>query len=149
MDVLLLVLRIALAALLYTFLGAVLVVLWRDLRQAAAAHGISRPAGQLIVLAAADEGPKVGTAFALLPVTPIGRAPTSVVLVPDGYASAQHALLSWREGQWWLEDLGSRNGTLLNGEPITKAAVVSAGDVITVGRTQLKVELDYGSGPRQ
>nr|MBP6804905.1 FHA domain-containing protein [Chloroflexota bacterium] len=41
----------------------------------------------------------------------------------------------------WLEDLGSRNGTLLNGAPLVETAVISAGDVITIGGTDLKVEL--------
>jgi pSer/pThr/pTyr-binding forkhead associated (FHA) protein len=51
-------------------------------------------------------------------------------------------LLTLREGQWWLEDQGSRNGTLLNGTRIAGPTVVSAGDVIGVGRTQLKLELE-------
>ena len=62
------------------------------------------------------------------------------MVLNNGYASGEHALLSWRGGQWWLEDLGSRNGTLLNEAPLTDTAVVSAGDVISVGGTQLKLE---------
>lgn len=141
MDVLLLALRILLAVLLYAFLAAVLALLWRDLRQAAAGREIARPGGQLVVLHTADEALAVGTTFALQPVTSIGRAPANAVPVPDTYASAQHSLLTWREGQWWLEDRGSRNGTLLNGMCIDGPTVVSAGDVIGVGRTQLKLEL--------
>jgi hypothetical protein len=141
MDVLLLALRILLAVLLYAFLAAVLALLWRDLRQAAAGREIARPSGQLVVLHTADEALAVGTTFALQPVTSIGRAPANTVPVPDTYASAQHSLLNWREGQWWLEDRGSRNGTLLNGTCIGGPTVVSAGDVIGVGRTQLKLEL--------
>ncbi|NLE99729.1 MAG: FHA domain-containing protein, partial [Anaerolineales bacterium] len=62
------------------------------------------------------------------------------------YASAQHALLTWREGQWWLEDLGSRNGTQLNDELVDAPTVVVTGDIIRIGRARLKVELDYGPG---
>ncbi|MEA3341299.1 MAG: FHA domain-containing protein, partial [Chloroflexota bacterium] len=58
------------------------------------------------------------------------------------YASTQHTLLTWREGQWWLEDQGSRNGTRLNSARISSPTVVSTGDVIGVGHTELKLELE-------
>jgi hypothetical protein len=45
-----------------------------------------------------------------------GRAPTSSVRIDTGYVSAQHAALRWSRGRWVLRDLGSRNGTYLNGE---------------------------------
>jgi hypothetical protein len=142
MDVLLLALRLLMAVLLYAFLAAVLVMLWRDLRQATAGREAARPGGQLVVLHAADEALAVGTTFSLQPLTSIGRSPTNTIPIPDTYASAQHALLTLREGQWSLEDLDSRNGTLLNGVRIDGPTVVSAGDVIGVGRSQLKLELE-------
>jgi pSer/pThr/pTyr-binding forkhead associated (FHA) protein len=142
MDILLLALRLLMAILLYAFLAAVLVMLWRDLRQATASREAPRPGGQLIVLDAADEVLAVGATFPLQPLTSMGRSPTNTIPIPDTYVSAQHTLLTLREGQWWLEDLDSRNGTLLNGTRIGGPTVVSAGDVIGVGRTQLKLELD-------
>jgi len=142
MDIVLLALRILLAILLYAFLAAVFVMLWRDLRQAATSREATRPGGQLVVLSAADDALAAGTVFHLQPVTSIGRSPNNTISIPDTYASAQHTLLTWREGQWWLEDRDSRNGTLLNGARISGPAVVSAGDVIGVGRTQLKLELE-------
>jgi hypothetical protein len=142
MDILLLVLRVLLAILLYAFLAAVMAMLWHDLRQATTSREIARPGGRLVVLHATDDALAAGTAFPLQPVTSIGRSPANTVSVPELYASAQHSLLALREGQWWLEDRGSRNGTLLNGTRITGPTVVSAGDVIGVGRTQLKLELD-------
>ena len=142
MDVLLLVLRLLLAILLYAFLAAVMVMLWRDLRQATAVREAPHSNGQLVVLRASDDALAVGTAFPLQPVTSIGRAPANTVSIAEPYASAQHSLLTLREGQWWLEDCGSRNGTLLNGTRITGPTVVSAGDVVGVGHTQLKLELE-------
>ena len=144
MDVLLLALRILLTILLYAFLAAVLLILWRDLRQATTDNEPTRPrsGGQLIVLHVPDEKLAVGTAFPLQPVTSIGRSPINTIPLPDSYASSQHTLLTWREGQWWLEDQDSRNGTLLNDTRISSPTVVSAGDVIGVGRTKLKLELE-------
>ena len=141
MDILLLILRLLLAILLYAFLAAVLLMLWRDLRQSVKGREVAAPGGQLVVLQAADETLGAGTAFPLQPVTSIGRSPSNTAQIPDDYASAQHALLTWREGQWWLQDRDSRNGTLLNSTRISGPTVVSAGDVIGVGRTQLKLEV--------
>ncbi len=141
MNVLLLALRLLLALLLYAFLATVLVMLWHDLRQTTTSREVTRPGGRLVVLHTADETLAEGTAFPLQPVTSIGRSPTNTIPIPDAYASAQHALLTWREGQWWLEDWDSRNGTLLNGTRINSPTVVSTGDVIGVGRIQLKLDL--------
>jgi pSer/pThr/pTyr-binding forkhead associated (FHA) protein len=144
MDILLLVLRLLLAGLLYAFLGAVLLILWRDLRQSTAERPETRPESRLVVLdgaGEADDRLAAGTVFSLQPVTSIGRSASNTVVIPDTYASSQHALLTWREGQWWLEDRNSRNGTRLNGEPVEEPALVSAGDVIGVGRTKLKLEV--------
>lgn len=143
MDILLLVLRLLLAGLLYAFLGAVLILLWRDFRHATTERGATPSTGHLVVLqTGGDETgePALGTRYPLRPVTSIGRAPANTVVIPDTYASSQHALLVQREGQWWLEDRNSRNGTTLNGQRIQASVIVSSGDVIGVGRTQLKLE---------
>ncbi|MFO7743611.1 MAG: FHA domain-containing protein [Anaerolineae bacterium] len=144
MDILLLVLRLLLAGLLYAFLGAILLVLWRDLRQATAERQATHPESRLVVLEAPEEAAdrlSADTAFRLQPVTSIGRSVSNTVVIPDTYTSSQHALLTWRDGQWWLEDRDSRNGTRLNGNPVQEATLVSSGDVIAVGRTQLKLEV--------
>jgi pSer/pThr/pTyr-binding forkhead associated (FHA) protein len=145
METLLLILRLLAAALLYGFLAAVFVLLWRDLKNTGEDQQATRPSGRLVLLDETEQGQ--ATAFQLLPVTSIGRAPNNTVPIADSYASGQHALLSWRESQWWLEDLSSRNGTLLNEERIVAPSVVASGDIIQIGRVHLKVELEYGPGP--
>lgn len=142
-DTVLFALRVALALLLYAFLAAAFWLLRRDLlgaaREAAARR---RRYGRLTVVEAPDASLPPGTRFPLLPVTSLGRSPSNTITLPDGYASAEHALLVYRGGQWWLQDQGSRNGTSLNGEPVVSDVVVSAGDIIGIGRVQLKIELD-------
>lgn len=141
METALLGLRILLAVLLYTFLAIVVATLWQELRQTASPRQPARPAIQLVVVESADESVAEGAVFPLQPITSIGRLPGNAVTIADSYASGHHALLVWRDSQWWLRDQDSRNGTLLNGHPITSPTVVSAGDVIHVGRTQFKLEL--------
>ncbi len=137
----LLILRLVLAILLYAFLGSVFWILWRDLRQDDRREVRERPQGRLVIIASSVPELEVGTTFSLQAVNSIGRSPTNTIAIPDRYASAQHSLLSWREGQWWLEDRNSRNGTLLNDTPISMPTIVSAGDVIGIGHTRLKLEL--------
>lgn len=146
MDILLLAMRLLLVILLYAFLGAVLFTLWRDLRQTAVSRETDRSKGELIVLHAPEDedgAPTVGTVFPLQPVTSIGRSPNNTIVISDTYTSGHHALLTWREDQWWLEDRNSRNGTLLNDTRISAPTVVSAGDVIGVGRIRLKLAVSY------
>jgi len=142
MDILIFAVRLLLTALLYLFLVAVLIVLWRDLRAATQAPAaIQERKARLIALASCD-GLEEGAALALQPFTTLGRGPANTIVVPDTFASAEHALIAWRGGQWWLEDLDSRNGTRLNDVSVTAPTVLGAGDVISIGQVKLKVEID-------
>jgi pSer/pThr/pTyr-binding forkhead associated (FHA) protein len=140
--VVLLILRLVSAGLLLAFLGLFAWLIYRDLQVTTAVlQQKQQVAGQLRVIANELAAPAIDTMFPLRPLTSIGRSQSSQIVIDDGYVSQEHALLVERSGQWWLEDLGSRNGTLLNGVPLTETAVVSSGDVITIGSVQLKVEL--------
>ncbi|MBI4533521.1 MAG: FHA domain-containing protein [Candidatus Melainabacteria bacterium] len=73
----------------------------------------------------------------------IGRGPSNQVIVPDDtFASRNHAWITYEDGEFWLEDLGSTNGTLLNGHPVVKRQVLSSGDKIRVGHTELTFEVE-------
>jgi hypothetical protein len=137
----LLVLRLAGGLLLLLFVGALFMLMRRDMALTAAQVAARQhPHGRLTVISVEEVALEVGTAFPLLPITTFGRAPTNTVQLPDSFASGRHALLTLRTGRWWLEDAGSRNGTTLNGQLLEEPTVVSAGDVIGVGRVEFKVE---------
>jgi hypothetical protein len=142
LDWVLLFLRILLAALLYGFLGFLLLMLWRDLRHTVREREVAPPQGRLVLVDAAKTGLEPGLAFPLQEVTPLGRTPVNAIALPDPFVSTHHALLAWREARWWLEDLNSKNGTTLNGEPVTRPVVVSGGDLIGVGRVKLRLEVE-------
>jgi hypothetical protein len=162
-DILLLILRVITGALLLAFMGAVFLVLWRDYQAAARAASVGqRQRGRLIVVragkaigaveqdetaeltetAALTTAELVGASFPLLPLTSLGRGPTNTIVLNDTFCSQEHALMTWRGGQWWLEDRHSSNGTRLNGETITSPVVVSSGDVVGIGQIELKIELE-------
>lgn len=137
------IVRIFLAVLLYGFLGLVAWLLWQDVRGAARVAEVrGRRLGRLVVLESGLPELPPGAEFPLLAITSLGRAPTNTAALPDEATSLEHALLHLRDGQWWLEDLESRNGTRLNEAAIVEPSPVMAGDVIEVGRVKLKVELE-------
>ena len=141
MDLTLLLLRVLLTLLLYAFLGGVLLFLWRGLRQSAGTQVLYQPSGRLVVVEVGEADVEVGQGFPLQEVTSLGRVPANTIVLPDPFTSSHHALLAWREGRWWLEDQGSKNGTTLNGEEVTRPTIVSAGDLIGVGQVILRLEV--------
>jgi pSer/pThr/pTyr-binding forkhead associated (FHA) protein len=76
-----------------------------------------------------------------LPVA-IGRGgQNEVALDGDEFASAEHARFESRRDGLWVEDIGSTNGTFVNGARVTSPRRLSEGDVIRVGQTDFRVEL--------
>ena len=132
----LLILRVLMAASLYAFFGMALYLLWRDLQsQVKPAASYLPPALTLIRIT--DEEP-VQLRFTASEII-IGRDPACDFVLEDSTVSAKHTRLSFSQGQWWVEDLRSTNGTYLNQEPITTSLVVTSGDEIRCGQVALTI----------
>ena len=132
------ILRLAFLALIYLFLTAVVRVLVRDLR--AASREPATELGRLIVVASPSEEPPSGAVFPLDAVTTIGRDVNNAIVVEDPFASAEHAILTFRGRSWYVEDLGSTNGTFLNGTPVEGTSSMGYGDELQVGEVRLRLE---------
>jgi pSer/pThr/pTyr-binding forkhead associated (FHA) protein len=133
--------RLLSALLLLIFLGGLAWIAYQDLRATAQLLKQEKQSqGFLRVLSSDNRDFAAGTLFPMLPVTTIGRAQGCTILIDDGYVSSEHAMLTQRGKQWWLEDLGSSNGTFLNDIALTEAVVLSVGDIIAIGGTRLMVE---------
>jgi serine phosphatase RsbU (regulator of sigma subunit) len=79
----------------------------------------------------------------------IGRAATAAIVIADTRVSRQHARIVRRNGDWWVEDLGTRNGTLLNGELMAGAVKLAPGDRLDIGDSIVRFmgdAADAGSG---
>lgn len=70
--------------------------------------------------------------------TTLGRHTKNDVTIADPAISREHALIEHQDGQFYLQDLGSRTGTLLNNVPIQKRELLNVGDEITLGDTRLR-----------
>lgn len=133
--------RLLFLALLYGFLFAVVRVLMRDLRSAARGPA---ELGRLVVVASPRGEPLPGAAFPLDAVTTIGRDVNNGIVVDDPYASAEHAVLTFRGRAWYVEDLASTNGTYVNGTPVAGIAEIGFGDVLAVGEIRLRLDRGHG-----
>ncbi|GGM19394.1 MULTISPECIES: FHA domain-containing protein [Micromonospora] len=93
----------------------------------------------LLPLLTVASGSMRGTSFRLRtePLV-IGRAPTADIMVDDPHLSRRHAAVRQTEGGVALVDLGSTNGTWLNDRRIDGVEQLSDGDVIRLGRTELR-----------
>lgn len=85
------------------------------------------------------EGTKWSDVFRLVPghSVKVGRAPTNQVVVEDERCSREHFEVFMSQGQWYLRDLDSRNGTLIDDRLVTSDWPLEPGNVIRIGRTQL------------
>jgi FHA domain len=148
----LLLLKVAFLVLLYFFIWRIVRTASRDLRlpqesmvlaphQARQLLGSAQVAtGRLVVL----ESPVLeqGSARALdSAAVAVGRGPQNdLVLEGDEFASAAHARFEPRRDGVWVEDVGSTNGTYVNGARLEKPRRLRTGDVVRVGETDLRYE---------
>ncbi|MGE5698201.1 MAG: FHA domain-containing protein FhaB [Candidatus Sericytochromatia bacterium] len=86
------------------------------------------------------EGALAGTRITLgsQPVL-IGRADDSTLVLTDDYASTRHARLSQHGSDWYVEDLGSTNGTYLDRDKVTTAVRVPIGTPVRIGKTVIEL----------
>jgi hypothetical protein len=133
--------RIAFLVLLYLFLIRSFRALQRSLadeRTAVAARQLGLAA--LVVTRSHGGGPRVGERMPLRAVSSVGRDAGNDIVLNDDAASAKHAIVSFADGEWWLEDAGSTNGTVLNGSRIWDRERFHYGDEVAVGRIALRLE---------
>ena len=151
-DETLLILKIAFLVLLYGFIVLVVRSASKGMQQAPqesivlgaaeasalrAEHGLN-PARLLVV-----SSPELheGSTIEIAAPTVVGRdSQSGIRLDRDEFASGRHARIEPRPDGAWVDDLGSTNGTFLNGKKLKRAKLAKAGDVIKIGATELQVQ---------
>ena len=78
--------------------------------------------------------------------TLVGRQRGCKIRIPSAEVSRRHCILSFREGQLFVEDLNSANGTFINNERITGKRTLLPGDHLTIGPLMFAVEYELGAG---
>ena len=137
-------LKVLFLAVLYLFVYRALRVAILDVRSAskqtapptAPARSVrGRPPRSIVVT---EEGGAARTVDLKAPVR-IGRGEGCRIRIADTYVSTFHARVFDRDGAWFVEDLGSTNGTFLNDVRVTSPAALRAGDRVRIGRTTLEL----------
>lgn len=156
-DEALLILKIAFLVLLYLFIWRIVRSASRDFRTGAMVPAqesvLLRPGeaaslglppvkrAKLIVLKSPALDPGEEVPIDSLPVA-IGRGgQNEIPLDGDEFASAQHARFESKRDGLWVEDIGSTNGTFVNGARVTTPRRLSKGDIVRVGQTDFRVEV--------
>ena len=132
------VLRLLFLGALYAFLWMVVRALIRDLRSAS--REPMRELGRLVVVASPSGEPPPGATFALDAITSLGRDVNNSIVLDDEFASASHAVLTYRGRAWYVEDVGSTNGTFVNGSQVDGLSPLAFGDEIQIGHARLRLE---------
>ena len=132
-DVALLIGRLLFVALLYLFLFAIMrtgIGLVRGQRKKEKAWSIS-----------VERGPKELRGIQITVHGPVivGRKPGSDIVIGAGYVSGRHARFTLMGQNLFIEDLGSTNGTAVNGQIITEPTALRNNDVVNVGDVAIKV----------
>jgi hypothetical protein len=137
---LVLILRVLLAIALYLFLCLILWMIWQDLKRAGFQAVRPRVRALRLEVQTRDAHPVYRTY--MQPEFLLGRDPICELRLEDESISARHAKFSYHHGQWWIEDLHSRNGTSLNQTRLTTATVLTNGDEVQCGPAILHVNLN-------
>jgi hypothetical protein len=140
---LLLILRLAMALALYAFLGWAIYTLWRDIKRQSELLAARRIPEIRLVNHIGDE--TISHEF-VVPELVVGREKSCDLMLDEKTVSAEHARLSYHHGNWWVEDLHSRNGTFLNLEMLAAQAVLTSGDELQVGQVKLRIEISGNIG---
>ena len=151
-EPLLTILKFCFLAILYLFFIRVLRAVWAEVRApravavaappaparpVRAAMGGNRPPGKLKVVEPVE---RRGRVYELSDELTVGRAGgCQVALGEDTYVSQLHARVFRREGQFYVEDLGSTNGTYVNRKKVTAPIAIRKGDRLQVGKTVMEL----------
>ena len=132
---------VILALLRIIFLGLVYLFVWQVARAIGSHLGISvrrRPReGRKILFVRSDS--QMGLEVEITDVTVLGRSDEADLVLDDPYASDFHMRLVAQENTMMLHDLGSTNGTYVNGRRVTVPTELRRGDNIQVGKTVIEV----------
>ncbi|HEX5545876.1 MAG TPA: FHA domain-containing protein [Ktedonobacterales bacterium] len=138
----LLILRIALVAILYLVILRVVAVARREMKLVERAPAsVTRGkdvVGHLVVIDSGSTALRPGARLDVEPITTIGRSPTNTIVLDSTFVSTEHTRILFRDRSLWVEDMSSRNGTLVDQNRITEAVAVTPGTILQVGDVRFK-----------
>ena len=149
-ESLLTILKLCALALLYLFFLRVIRAVWAEVREPsvmttstsappAAGSGGRAPTSTSTRLAVVDPPELRGRSYGLTQELTVGRAAGCQVTLDDSYVSQLHARIFRRDGVFYVEDLGSTNGTFLNAQKVSAPVAMKRGDQLRIGSTVMEL----------
>lgn len=142
-------LKFAFLAVLYLFLLWIARSALRDLRRPADERAdagpqaeAAGPAGRAVLVLERGGGLSAGASFTLNGGVTIGRSPQTDIPIDDRFASGRHTRIYERDGFSYVEDMGSTNGTYLNGKRLDSPELLRTEDRIRIGDTEFRYAIE-------
>ena len=136
--IILLLLRFVMAFALYGFLGWAVYTLWRDMQRQKEIIDLRNVPE--INITVENEEQIESHPFGISELV-IGRERTCDLVLEAATVSAEHTRLSYHHQNWWVEDLGSRNGTYLNLERVITPSILVSGDELQLGQVKITIAI--------
>lgn len=148
-------LRLSFLVLLWVFVLGALAVLRRDIfgtqitrrsragrtrRKPPTATPPKRPTRHTPSRLVVTQGPLAGTTLPLSSAVVVGRSPACTLVLDDDYSSGRHARFFPQDGSWWVEDLGSTNGTFVGDRRLNQPLQLAPGTPVRVGQTVIELQ---------
>lgn len=148
-DWFILALRVAFIFLVYFFLYQIARITLRELvtigtvtsRPDSPRAHMPDPSSVLELIDPAESSYDAGATFPVAHYTTIGRYEDNTIELDDDFVSGSHAEIFYEQGTWWLQDLGSTNGTFLNTQRVNNRIRLSNGDIVQFGRVRVRALL--------
>ena len=130
--------RLLILLLSYAFIGWIGLTIYRDFRGDRRNKGTQ--AVEHISLTALVDHAQLEKHFSKTELI-LGRDPTCDFTLDEHTISLRHCKLTYHHSQWWAEDLGSTNGSFLNGVLIDQAVILTNGDLLRIGNIEISIQI--------
>lgn len=135
-----LITKYLLVLVIYSFIFRIVRLIYMDIRAITVSENAVAlvPHLKLLTPVVGQGGSAVAELYPLVrPVTTLGRSTKCTVVLPDAYVSSEHMRIEWQRDRFFIEDLGSANGTVVNGAKLEGRLEIFDGDRISAGGLEL------------
>ncbi|MHC1683905.1 MAG: FHA domain-containing protein [Clostridiaceae bacterium] len=134
-----LIFRYAIIAIIYVIIFFALRIMYKDVKGANKTPKRKKKMGLEVIQSGGNDNIRIGSVYLLQGDFTIGRKPKNSLVLNDPFVSGNHAKIYLKNNEYILEDLGSTNGTMINGELINEKTYLTIDDEIKIGELIFKV----------
>lgn len=139
MDLIKFVLKIAIIGVVYIIIFIALKIMYKDVKNGGKTKVKKKPFGLEILNPGKNYNLKMGAVVPIQTGITIGRKEDNMLILNDEYVSSHHAKIFVKNTEYFVQDMKSTNGTLVNSKKVTDKVLIKKGDIIEIGTAQFKV----------